>query len=392
MEAYFFLIARPSTDVQPSTTKRQLWRARAKAYLRIRPARAKLTAGSSRSRACNDRHRTRAYTPCRPIVGAIMGQSKDYYQLLGLDRSATAEQIRKAYRKLARTYHPDVNKSPEASTKFAEVTEAYDVLSDAKKRKSYDRFGHAGVGVGAGGFSPGGWSTNDGPGGNFDAGDFASAFEQYFGASGGSPFGGRVSPTAQPRPAPRRGQDMTHSLSVSFMTAARGGAEQVRVRDGESGMQTISVKIPPGIEHGAKLRIKGQGHAGSAGGQTGDLILTLTVGKHPYFRREGLDLLIDVPITIVEAALGVAVSVPLLKGSVQIKFPGGASSGQRLRVPEKGLQDAKGRYGDFFAVVQIVAPESLSEHWRKQLETLSKELKNPRERSSWADDVVDDSG
>ena len=321
-----------------------------------------------------------------------MGQSKDYYQLLGVDRSAIAAQIRKAYRKLARKYHPDVNKSPEAATKFAEVTEAYEVLSDAKKRKAYDRFGHAGVGVGAGGFSPGTWSTTVGPGGNFDSGDFANAFEQFFGAGGGSPFGGGVSPTAQPRPVPRRGRDLTHPLSVSFMTAARGGAEQVRIRDGESGMQTISVKIPPGTEPGSKLRIKGQGHAGSAGGQTGDLILTVTVGHHPYFRREGLDLLIDVPITIAEAALGVAVTVPLLKGSVQIKVPPGASSGQRLRVPEKGLQDAKDQRGDFFAVVQIVAPQSLSDQGREQLETLSKELKNPRERSSWADDVGDDSG
>ena len=321
-----------------------------------------------------------------------MGQSKDYYQLLGVDRSATADQIRKAYRKLARTYHPDVNKSSEAATKFAEVTEAYEVLSDAKKRKAYDRFGHAGVGVGAGGFSPGGWSTNVGPGGGVDAGDFADAFEQFFGAGGGSPFGGRVSPTAQPRPVPKRGRDLTHSLSVSFMTAARGGSEQVRISSGDSGMQTISVKIPPGTQPGVKLRIKGRGQAGSSGGQPGDLILTVTAGHHPYFRREGLDLLIDVPITIAEAVLGVAVTVPLLKGCVQIKFPSGTSSGQRLRVPGKGLQDAKGEYGDFLAVVQIVAPESLSEQGRGLLDTLAKELKNPRESAVWADDVGDDPG
>ena len=185
---------------------------------------------------------------------------------------------------------------------------------------------------------------------------------------------------------------MTHSLSVSFMTAARGGAEQVRIRVGDSAVQTISVKIPPGTEPGAKLRIKGKGHAGSAGGQVGDLILTVTVGHHPYFRRDGLDLLIDVPITLAEAALGVTVTVPLLKGCVQIKFPPGTSSGQRLRVPGKGAQDAKGQCGDFLAIVQIVAPESLSEQGRGLLETLAKELKNPRERAVWADDVGDDPG
>jgi len=371
---------------------RRLWRAQTKAYPGQNLVRATVAATASRPPAGDDQLQTRAYTPCQPIDGAFMGQSKDYYQLLGVDRSATADQIRKAYRKLARTYHPDVNKSPEAATKFAEVTEAYEVLSDAKKRKAYDRFGHAGVGVGAGGFSPGGWSTNVGPGGQVDSGEFANAFEQFFGAGGGSPFGGGVGPTAQPRPVPRRGRDIAHSLSVSFMTAARGGAEQLRMRDGESGTQTINVKIPQGTQPGSKLRIKGQGHAGSAGGQVGDLILTVTVGNHPYFRREGLDLLIDVPITIVEASLGVAVTVPLLKGSVQIKVPAGASSGQRLRVPEKGLQDAKGKCGDFFVVVQIVAPESLSEEGRGLLETIAKELKNPRESSVWADDVGDDSG
>ncbi len=389
MEEHILLIASPSTIDQLPTTKRHRWRAQTKAYPGQNLVRATVAATDNRLRRVDDRPWPRAYTPCQPIDGALMGQSKDYYQLLGVDRSATAEQIRKAYRKLARTYHPDVNKSPEAATKFAEVTEAYEVLSDAKKRKAYDRFGHAGVGVGAGGFSPGGWSTNVGPGGEFDAGDFANAFEQFFGAGGGSPFGAGAPPTAQPRPVPRRGGDLTHPLSVSFMTAARGGAEPVRISTGDSGSQTINVKIPPGIEPGAKLRIKGKGHAGSAGGQAGDLILTVTVGDHPYFRREGVDLVIDVPITIAESAFGVTVTVPLLKGCVQIKVPPGTSSGQRLRVPGKGVQDTKGRWGDFLAVVQIVAPDSISEQGRGLLETLAKELNNPRERVTWADDVGD---
>ena len=349
--------------------------------------RAAMTASSRGLQTSDDRARPWAYTQPQPIVGASMGQSKDYYQLLGVDRSATAQQIRKAYRRLARTYHPDVNKSAEASTKFAEITEAYEVLSDAQKRKAYDRFGHAGVGVGTGGFGSGGWQVHVRPGGDFDAGDFSSAFEQFFGPGVSSPFGVGASPAVRTRPAPQRGQDVTHALSVSFMTAARGGAEQVRVMVGDDRAQTISVKIPPGIEPGAKLRIKAKGRPGRGGGSPGDLILTVTVGHHPYFRRHGLDLSIDVPITLAEAALGTAVTVPLLSGSVQIKIPPGASSGQRLRVPEKGLKDAKGVCGDFFAVVQIVAPQSLSEQGREQLESLAKELKNPRERAVWADDV-----
>ncbi len=330
-------------------------------------------------------HRPPAYTHPRKVDGANMGQSKDYYQLLGVDHAATADQIRKAYRKLARMYHPDVNKSPEASTKFAEVTEAYEVLSDAQKRKTYDRFGHAGVGVGAGGYSPGGWNVSAGPGGGFDSADFGAAFEQFFGAGGSSPFGPGPAQTPPRRPTPRRGKDLTHTLSVTFMTAAKGGTEELRVGVGE-GTQTISVKIPPGTEPGAKLRLKGKGHPGSSGGAVGDLILTVKVGNHPHFRREGLDLLIDLPITIVEAALGVAVTVPLLKGSVQIKVPPGASGGQRLRVPGQGLHNAGGDQGDFLAVVQIVAPKSLSDDAKALLETLAKELKNPRDRSALADD------
>ena len=372
---------------------RSLWRAQTKPYSRKKLVRAAITASSRGLQTSDDQVRPWAYTQPQPIVGAPMGQSKDYYQLLGVDRSATAQEIRKAYRRLARTHHPDVNKSAEASTKFAEITEAYEVLSDAQKRKAYDRFGHAGVGVGAGGFGSGQWQAHvrPGGGGDFDAGDFSSAFEQFFGPGVSSPFGVGAAPAARTRPAAQRGQDVTHSLSVSFMTAARGGAEQVRVMVGDSGAQTISVKIPPGIEPGAKLRIRGKGRPGRGGGSPGDLILTVTVGNHPYFRRHGLDLSIDVPITLAEAALGTAVTVPLLNGSVQIKVPPGASSGQRLRVPGKGLEDAKGACGDFFAVVQIVAPESLSEQGREQLESLAKELKNPRERAVWADDVGDNS-
>ncbi len=327
-----------------------------------------------------------------------MPAAKDYYELLGVSRSATAEEIRRAYRKLARQYHPDVNKSPDAATRFAEISEAYEVLSDAKKRKAYDQFGHAGVGVGGG--RPGaGWGQGGAGGMGFDMGDLGSIFEEMFaggsprggvgmGGMGGGMGGGAGGPFGQQRTAapPRKGANIKHQLSVSFLTAAKGGEERLRLNHAGR-EENIGVKIPPGIEHGAKLRIKGKGQPSATGGPVGDLILTIQVGKHPYFQREGLNLLINVPLTLAEAVMGVQVEVPLLSGSVQLTVPPGASSGQKLRVKGKGIADAGGKQGDFYAVVQIVAPQDLSEKGRDLVQQLSSELKNPRESAPWAEDL-----
>ncbi len=319
-----------------------------------------------------------------------MAQTRDYYELLGVVRSANAEEIRAAYRKLARQYHPDVNESSDAATRFAEIQEAYEVLSDAQKRRTYDQFGHAAVGVGpAGG---GGWAGHPGGVGGvgFDAADFADVFEGVFGGGpGASPFGMGAGRRAGPRqPTAHRGADTQRTLTISFMTAAQGGTENVHRREDGSD-QTISVRIPPGIEHGSKLRIRGKGKPGAAGGSSGDLILTVKVGRHPYFRREGLDLLIDMPLTIAEAALGTAVTAPLLNGAVELKIPPGVASGRKLRVPERGLCDSNGRCGDFYAVIQIVGPEDdeLSTDDLDLLRQLGERLKNPRESAGWADDV-----
>ncbi len=310
-----------------------------------------------------------------------MAGEKDYYEVLGVDRGASADAIRKAYRGLAREFHPDVNKSADASTRFAEVQEAYDVLSDAEKRKAYDRFGHAGVGVGQGpgGFGGGGWSAQY-SGDPFGGADFTSAFEDLFGArGGGSPFD-RAAPGVMP---PRRGNDFQHMLSVTFMTAALGGTEIIRIGKG-SKPQTISVKIPAGIESGAQLRVRGKGAAGVDGGPSGDLRLTVEIGQHPWFRREGLDVLINVPVTIAEATFGTTVTLPLLKGSVDLKIPPGAASGQKLRVKGKGMDDGKGGHGDFYAVVQVVAPTELTERGTRLLHELEPELQNPRDSGPWS--------
>jgi curved DNA-binding protein len=318
-----------------------------------------------------------------------MSENKDYYEVLGVDRSATAEEIRKAYRRLARKYHPDINKGSDATTRFAEVQEAYEVLSDAEKRKAYDRFGRVGVGVGQGpgGFGRGGsWRVDTGPGGQVDPSEFASVFEELFGRGAEGPFGVGARRPGAPTAAPpqRRGEDLHHTLTVGFMTAALGGKEQVRVHTEDSGMQTLTVTIPDGIDTGEKLRVKGQGRPGVAGGPAGDIILEVQVGGHPYFRREGLDLFVDVPVTIAEATFGVTVTVPLLAGSIEIKIPPGASSGQKLRVRGKGITNAKAQQGDYHAVVQIVAPRDLSEKGRQLVTELEPELKNPRESAPWA--------
>lgn len=325
--------------------------------------------------------------------------SRDYYEILGVPRGASQDDIRKAHRRLARKFHPDVNKAADAAKTFAEVQEAYDVLSDAEKRKRYDQFGHAGVngaaaGPGDGGNGPFGgvggggsggyrttWSSGDaGDWSDVDASNFESVFGDLFGSRRGRGKGG-------PRAAPRVGDDIEHQITVPFAVAAHGGTETLRMTGADGAVQSIEVRIPAGIRDGSKLRVKGKGQPGAHGGPAGDLILIVTVGEHPWFRREGLDLYLDVPITIAEAALGTVIEVPLMKGSVKLKVPGGTSSGAKLRAKAKGLADAKGDAGDFYAVIRIVAPETLSDADRAALERLGSSLPNPRLSTAWASEL-----
>jgi DnaJ-class molecular chaperone len=309
---------------------------------------------------------------------------RDYYDILGVRRDATDDEIRSAYRGLARRYHPDVNKDKDAEQRFAEVSEAYEVLSDPEKKAAYDRFGHAGVGAGGpSGGGPQGW----GHAGGASAADFGDIFEQMFGGAGPSFHPGAGA--APPRPRPRRGHDLERTVTVTFMTAALGGTEHLRVahQEGDQGGSgaEIAVTIPAGVEDGTKLRLRGRGSAGSSGGPRGDLIVTVRVGRHPYFRREGLDVLIDLPISVTEATLGCVIDVPLLAGSVELRVPPGSSSGTRLRVKDKGIRPPKRAPGNFYAVVQIAAPSELSPRARGLFESLREELKNPRDSRPWAD-------
>ena len=317
---------------------------------------------------------------------------RDYYEVLGVARGASAEDIRRAYRSKARQLHPDVNKAPDAAERFAELQQAYDVLSDEKKRSLYDRLGHSGAasGVGGGGGAKYSWSSTVGgfPEG-LDMDDLGSMFEAFFGGRAG---GGGVGAAAGPRAARSsgRGHDIEAELSVPFMTAARGGQEAFRSPvDG----RTIEVSIPAGTEDGARLRVRGAGHKPSkAHGKPGDLILRVRVLPHPLFRREGgskpgsgLDLAFDLPLTIAEATLGGRVSIPSLDGPIDLTVPPGTPSGRRLRVKGQGIRASDGRVGDLYAVVRIVPPDPamLSSEQRRLVQEIGRLTPSPRAGEDW---------
>ena len=300
-----------------------------------------------------------------------MASDRDPYEVLGVSKSASEDEIRSAYRKLARTYHPDVCTEQDAEKKFAAVQEAYEILSDKEKRAAYDRFGRVGAAGPGGQPGPGGFGGGWGGGQQVDPGDFQDIFEQMFRGQGGG-FGGQ--PRGAARPAPHRGVDVNRTVSVTFQTAALGGTEHVSLDDGSS----VDLHIPAGVEDGSKLRLRGRGGAGASGGARGDVMVTVKVGGHPFFTRQGLDLHVSVPITISEAALGTSVRVSLPKGSVDLRIPPGRSSGAKLRVRGQGIANEKDEVGDLYATVQIVAPKDLTDPQRSTLKLLGENLPDPR--------------
>ena len=350
-------------------------------------------------------------------------QKRDYYEVLGISKGASEDEIKKAYKKMARKYHPDLNPGDkEAEEKFKEVNEAYEVLSDADKKARYDQYGHAGVdpnfGAGGAGFD-----------GNFDFGDLGDIFGSFFG--GGFGGGRRTNPNA-----PQRGESIRMSLAISFEEAAFGcekevtvdrmeecgtchgsgcaagtspevcpdchGSGQVQVRRqtpmgvfattspctrcGGKGKiihqpckechgtgtvrkrKTIQATIPAGIDNGQTISIRGQGHAGKNGGPAGDLLITITVRPHELFRREGTSVLCEAPITFAQAVLGAELEIPTIDGKVKYELPEGTQSGTTFRLKGKGIPSINGRgRGDQYVTLRVEIPRNLNDQQRQAL-------------------------
>ncbi len=302
--------------------------------------------------------------------------SKDPYEILGVARDASQEQIKQAYRRLAKEYHPDRNRGDKsAEQRFKEVQAAYEVLGDPQRRAQYDRFG-------AGGPAPEfhTWSTRV-PGDfaefHFDfgsLGDLTSIFEQFFQRGPG-----RVRPAVRRTRAAHSGPaggDLEHAVEISLEESIRGTTREV-VLQGQDGFQRerIEVRIPPGVSDGQRIRVRGKGQPGPGG--RGDLLIVCRVRPHPYLRREGLDLLVDLPLSFAQAALGTTAEVSTLDGVIRVKVPAGTSSGARLRLRGRGVRDPRtGQVGDLFAVVKIVVPRTLTPKARQLIEQLEAELKD----------------
>jgi len=364
-----------------------------------------------------------------------MADKRDYYDVLGVSKTATDDEIKRAYRKLARQYHPDVNKAPDAEQKFAEINEAYGVLSDKEKRAKYDQYGFNDPTQGFGG---GGNPFGEGFGG---FGGFEDIFSSFFG-------GGRQSS----RQRAQRGRDIEKSMTISFDEAVHGCKKIIRVNVDETctscggtgaysssdihtcsqcngtgyvfvqqrtilgvartqtqcpkchgtGKQIdkvcpncggkgkvrkandIQINIPAGIDNGMTLRVEGKGMAGDQGAPNGDLYITFNVERHQYFRRDGNDIEIDAPITFAQAALGTTLDVPTIDETVSVKIPKGVQSGTKLRLRGKGVKDPKGNgRGDQYIIIKVETPTGLNSEQEELLKKFDASYKASNKKSAW---------
>lgn len=327
--------------------------------------------------------------------------TKDYYNILGVSKTATKEEIKKAYRALARKYHPDLNPgNKEYEEKFKEIQEANEVLSNEEKRKAYDMFGSAE-------FRPGGRTTwrraGDAPGGGVPGGGgrqyeytysgedfpgFEEIFKDIFGFSGG----GEARQTRSRSEGFRdlfnnargaaRTRDIEHQLEVDFDTAIKGGVRDISIsrqrEGGAADMEQLTVKIPAGVDNGSRIRVKGKGEA--SGGAQGDLYLRIKVRPHPIFRRKGDDIYLEVPVSIYEAALGKKIDVPTIDGSAEMTLPSGVQNGVKLRLKGKGVTNLKTKArGDQYVEIKLVMPDKITDDEKKKFEELEKNRPyNPR--------------
>ena len=308
-------------------------------------------------------------------------EKRDLYKVLGVARDVEADALKKAYRKLARRHHPDVNPGDKASEdKFKEISEAYDVLSDKTKRRNYDEFGEVALqggfdaeqarrareafGARFGGGAEGG--PQFGGGEPFEFGDLDDLLGRFgFGGRGGA---GRA--------AGLRGSDLQAQLELDFLEAAKGGEKRLTLQlageDGRLRHETLTVRIPPGVADGGRIRLRGKGAPGLGGGPPGDLWATVRVRPHPVFRREGRNLIVDVPLTIGEAIRGAKIEVPTLDGRATLTVPPGTDSGQKLRLRGKGIAaPGGGALGDLYVVVQIRVPKQLDADALEKLDALA---------------------
>jgi curved DNA-binding protein len=313
-------------------------------------------------------------------------QFRDYYETLGVSKTATDDEIKSAFRKLARKYHPDVAKDKKAAEeKFKQINEAYEVLSDRGKRQKYDQLGANWNQPGGfqpppdwgGGFqqAPGGGfyqHGGDGGGVQFEFGGtgFSDFFEAFFGGGHGRSafggFGGREA-TAE------RGADVEADILVTLEEALHGSKRTVSLRRaGSNKVEKYQVKIPKGVHEGQRIRLAGQGEAGARGGTSGDLFLRVRLAKHPDFSVEGSDLIHEEKIAPWQAAIGTQIEVPTLEGNVRLKIPPGTQGGQRFRLRERGLPGISGKRGDLYVVAQINIPKKLSEREREIWSQLAK--------------------
>ncbi len=307
---------------------------------------------------------------------------KDYYKTLGVGKDAKKEDVAKAYRRLARQHHPDLNKGADAERRFKEINEAYQVLSDPEKRARYDQLGPNWEQFARSGGAPGGqggfqWVFTGTPGaGTGDFSDFSDFFRMVFGNTAGFGGPGGVGEQVRRRPAngrtrARAGEDLESEVEVTLLEAYRGAERSIEIRREDGSTRRLDVKIPAGVRDGQRIRLAGQGAPGYGGGAAGDLYLRVRVQPHPFLRREGDDIYADLPVALHEALLGAEVAVPTLKGRVSLRIPAETQNGRVIRLAGQGTPRAGGGFGDMFVTVKVVLPQKLNDDERAALQKIA---------------------